>query len=145
MNNGTVLRVAGFTKDGNIRLTNGHTLKKDWGHWTYAYSQTSHSSQGRTCDVVLIADSEQSYPASSREQAYVSVSRGRRMAVIFTDSKENLLEAISQSDARTSATEMVADRDHRERAVAISRVNQHVQERFDGTPAEREREVAHER
>jgi conjugative relaxase-like TrwC/TraI family protein len=145
INNGTVLRVAGFTKDGNIRLTNGHTLKKDWGHWTYAYSQTSHSSQGRTCDVVLIADSEKSYPASSREQAYVSVSRGRRKALIFTDSKENLLEAISQSDARTSATEMVAERNHRERAVAIARVNQHGQERFDVTLAEREREIAHER
>jgi conjugative relaxase-like TrwC/TraI family protein len=143
INNGTVLRVRGFTEDGNIRLANGNTISRDWGHWTYAYTQTSHSSQGTTCDVVLIADSAMSYPASSREQAYVSVSRGRRKALIFTDSKEALLEAISQSDARVSATELLGDRDHRERAVAVVRRNQ--QERSNTRSSEHEREAFYER
>jgi hypothetical protein len=56
---------------------------------------------------VLIAQSAESLRASSREQFYVSVSRGRQQALVFTDDKQALLEAVKQTDPRMTATELV--------------------------------------
>ena len=81
---------------------------------------TSHASQGKTVDHVFIGQSSESFPASSREQFYVSVSRARQQATIYTDDKESLLDAVSRSDDRMTATEFVADHDHRVRVVHIS-------------------------
>jgi ATP-dependent exoDNAse (exonuclease V) alpha subunit len=70
---------------------------------------TSHASQGRNVKVVLIGQGAESFPASSREQFYVSVSRGKEEARIYTSDKEALREAIAQSEERLTATELVAD------------------------------------
>lgn len=107
LNNGSVYRIAGFTKRGDITLDNGWTVAKEFGHLTHGYVSTSHGSQGRTVDRVLIAQSSISLPASSREQFYVSVSRGRRSVSVFTDNKTMLQEAITRSDPRLSATELL--------------------------------------
>jgi ATP-dependent exoDNAse (exonuclease V) alpha subunit len=66
---------------------------------------TSHGSQGRTVARVLVVQSALSLPATNRTQAYVSASRGREMAVVLTDSKQALKDAIGRDDRRTSATE----------------------------------------
>ena len=42
------------------------------------------------------------------EQFYVSVSRGKQDVAIYTDCKTELLQAVSQSVQRTSATELLA-------------------------------------
>jgi len=106
LNNGAIYRVRGFDEDGNIQLANGWAVGREFGHLTHGYCTTSHASQGRTVDRVFIAQSEMSIPASSRQQAYVSLSRGRRSAVIFTSDKEALMEAVERSDERLSATEL---------------------------------------
>ena len=49
------------------------------------------------------------FPASSREQFYVSVSRARKGVVVYTDDKEALREAVQQSEERVSATELLND------------------------------------
>lgn len=121
LNNGSIVQVKGFTQTGDIRLTNGSTIRQDWGHWTYGYVQTSHAAQGRTVDVLLLAQSTDSFPASSREQLYVSVSRARKKATLYTSDKKALLEAVCQSDERLSASELVRDRDHDERAQVVAR------------------------
>lgn len=45
----------------------------------------------------------------SREQFYVSVSRGRSAMRLYTDDKDAIQKAIGESRARGSATELMAD------------------------------------
>lgn len=100
VSNGAVFRVVGFTKGGHIKLNNGRMLHKDFGFIAHAYATTSHSSQGATVDRVFMAQSAESFAATSKEQFYVSVSRGRKSVTIYTDSKENLKREIQQTSAR---------------------------------------------
>ncbi len=115
LNNGALYSVAGFTKNGNIRLNNGWEIDGAYGHLAHGYVTTSHASQGKTVDVVLIAQSAQSLPASSLEQFYVSVSRGRERVHVYTDDKDGLRDAIRRSGQRMSATELAGDRYDRAR------------------------------
>lgn len=107
--NGTTFNIDGFDKQGNIKLSNGSKLSKDYGHFTNGYVMTSHSSQGKTADKVVISQSSLSGRASSMEQFYVSVSRGRNATSIYTDNKKALLQAIKQTTQRKSATELVGN------------------------------------
>ncbi len=107
LNNGSLYRIDRFDNKGNIVLGNGWTVGKDFSHWAHGYVVTSHASQGKTVDRVFVGQSSQSFPASSREQFYVSCSRARERVIIYTDNKVDLREAINQSDERVSATEFV--------------------------------------
>ncbi len=106
--NGTTFNIHGFDKQGNIKLSNGSTISKDYGHFNLGYVMTSHSSQGKTADKVIISQSSATFRASSMEQFYVSVSRGKQAVSIYTDDKQSLKQAVSQSVQRTSATELVS-------------------------------------
>ncbi|MCA9244852.1 MAG: relaxase domain-containing protein [Phycisphaerales bacterium] len=110
LNNGGIFTVQGFNRAGDIVLANGWTLSKDFGHIDYGYVSTSYASQGKTVDRVFIGQSAISRPASSAQQFYVSVSRAREQAVIYTDDKSELLEAVSGADERPTATEFERDR-----------------------------------
>jgi predicted RNA-binding protein with PIN domain len=68
---------------------------------------TSHASQGKTTDKIIISQSSLSGKASSIEQFYVSVSRGRQAVSIYTDDKAELIKAVAQSTQRISATELL--------------------------------------
>jgi ATP-dependent exoDNAse (exonuclease V) alpha subunit len=78
--------------EGNlqIRLDSGQDVRfniREHPHLEYGYAVTSHSSQGATADRVLVhVDTEQAHDqlVSSR-LAYVSVSRGRFDAQIYTN------------------------------------------------------------
>ncbi|HZZ81930.1 MAG TPA: hypothetical protein VFE62_25750, partial [Gemmataceae bacterium] len=48
-----------------------------------------------------------SFAASSKEQFYVSTSRGTEQVTIYTEDKEELLDAVKQSEDRVTATEFV--------------------------------------
>jgi conjugative relaxase-like TrwC/TraI family protein len=132
LNNGSLHTVKGFASNGDIRLENGWCIPLDYGHLAYGYVVTSHASQGKTVDRVFIGQSSESFPASSREQFYVSVSRARERATIYTDDKAALLEAVSHSDERLSATELTSAQ--KRRALHL-RIDNHEQQR---------REVSHE-
>jgi len=106
--NGTTYNIHGFDKQGNIRLSNGSTISKDYGHFNLGYVMTSHSSQGKTAAKVIISQSSATFRASSMEQFYVSVSRGKQAVSIYTDDKQSLKQAVSQSVQRTSATELLS-------------------------------------
>ncbi len=110
LNNGTLYTIGAFTDKGDIVLReNGWEIAKDYGHIDHGYVVTSYASQGKSVDRVLIGQSSWSYAASSREQFYVSVSRGKREATIYTDDKEGLREAIDDSEQKLSATEFVRE------------------------------------
>ena len=142
LNNGAIYRVKGFTASGDIRLANGWTISREFGHIAYGYVVTSHASQGKTVDQVFIGQSSISEPASSREQFYVSVSRGREQATIYTDDKRALREAVDRSDDRMTATEMVWDRDQRERIAALRQMERQAEVALQPT---RGHEMTHER
>jgi molybdopterin biosynthesis enzyme MoaB len=108
LNNGDLLHVRGFDDAGNIETEERKTIGREFGHLTHGYVVTSHASQGTDVDRVLIAQSADSFGASSKEQFYVSVSRGRQQATIYTDSKLDLLDAVRRSDERLSAVELLS-------------------------------------
>jgi conjugative relaxase-like TrwC/TraI family protein len=107
LDNGTVHTVKGFTPTGDIELTSGAVLAKSYAHLVYGYCITSHAAQGKTVDRVLIAQSSESFPATSREQFYVSASRARQSLTVYTDDKARLRLAIQRSDPRVTATELM--------------------------------------
>ncbi len=113
LNNGSRYTIKGFTMGAASCWTMGGKLAKDFGHFTHGYVVTSHASQGKSVKQVFIAQSADSFGASSREQFYVSVSRGKQKATIYTDHVEALLEAVSHGDSRLTATEFIAERDGR--------------------------------
>jgi ATP-dependent exoDNAse (exonuclease V) alpha subunit len=146
LNNGAIFPVKTFDANGDIVLANGWTVANDYGFLSLGYCITSHAAQGKTVDHVFIGQSSQSFPASSREQFYVSASRGRKSVTVYTDDKESLLDAVSRTDDRLSATELVTGRELRERGATLQRL-----ERLTpATPipsqaAKREREAVYER
>ncbi len=107
LHNGDLVKIRGFDEAGHIVTEKGWTIAKDFGHLAHGYVVTSHASQGTDVDHVLIAQSTDSFPASSREQLYVSVSRGKRKATIYTNDKVALSEVVSRHDERVSATELL--------------------------------------
>jgi hypothetical protein len=107
INNGNEFVVKSFDRSGRIVLSNGAVLDPTHGlHLTYGYCQTSHSSQGKTVRDVLIAQSEGSFSAGSKEQFYVSVSRGKDTVRIFTDDRRGLQAAVGNSATRRSGIEL---------------------------------------
>lgn len=108
LNNGAIYSVKGFTSKGDLLTDAGVAIPKNYGHLTYGYVVTSHAAQGKSVSRVFIGQSSDSFPASSPEQFYVSVSRGKKQATVYTDDKRSLLEAVSTAADRQSATEFVA-------------------------------------
>lgn len=127
--NGSIYKIKDFTARGDLILNNGWRLSKDWGHITHGYVTTSHASQGKTVKRVLIAQSATSFPASGLEQFYVSISRGKTSAAIYTDDKEALLEAVSRTDNRLAATDLMLQRHRDARAVVLRQTAERVVER----------------
>ena len=121
LNNGAIYSIKRFDKKGNMVLSNKWTVPKEYGHFNHGYVVTSHSSQGKTVDHVIVGQSSESFPASSVEQFYVSVSRARQRATIYTDDKEALLDAVSKADDRFTATELIGDRKTREHRATRTR------------------------
>lgn len=106
--NGSLYNVTGFTKEGDVTLSNGWILDKSFGHLSHGLVTTSYASQGKTVDRVLISMGSESLPAISMQQFYVSASRGRESLRVFSDmNPAQLGEAIGRSDNRKSATEFV--------------------------------------
>ena len=111
LTNGAVYTVTRFTAHGDLVLSNGWVLPRSYGHLVHGYCMTSHASQGMTADVVLISQSAESFGASSREQFYVSCSRGRTGIKIYTDSVADLFEAVRRSHRQTSAADLLRGAD----------------------------------
>jgi ATP-dependent exoDNAse (exonuclease V) alpha subunit len=146
LNNGDLFTVSGFTDAGDLRLNNGWTISKDYGHIAHGLVVTSHASQGKTVDRVIIGQSSRSFRASSREQFYVSASRGRQQVLVFTDDKDELLQAVSRSDERLSGTELLAGVEDAHRRIIHERLAEQSREADAIAVVEHRREgIEHER
>jgi hypothetical protein len=94
-----------------LAMDNGREISVDlrkFRHFDYGYAVTSYSAQGLTFDRVLInADTRQSVRLLNDRTAYVAVSRARYDALIYTDSTQNLSEALNREINKTTAVEAV--------------------------------------
>lgn len=119
LNNGDALTVTGVSERGSITLRNDisgatHATGRDFGHLAHAHCVTSHAAQGRTVDEVFIFQPASTFPATDAKQFYVSVSRARHAAHIYTDNREELLHHAEDMRERPSALELVSMQRHRE-------------------------------
>jgi conjugative relaxase-like TrwC/TraI family protein len=80
---------------GMIITEDGCEIPIDFGHFQYGYTDTSHKSQGKTVDNVIIAAKRLDPKA-----AYVAPSRARYSVKIFTQNKETLFKSVSNSKNR---------------------------------------------
>ena len=110
LNTGWTFTLTGFTKGGDLVADNGWVIGRDFGHLAHGVATTSWSSQGKTVDHVLVAQSSASRPAVSLQQFYVSASRGKHSLTVYTDAKEDLRDAIARSEQRLTATELLRHR-----------------------------------
>jgi ATP-dependent exoDNAse (exonuclease V) alpha subunit len=80
-------------------------------HVDYGYTVTSFSSQGSTVDRVIVNDdSMRSSRLVNREQLYVSISRGRIDARVYTNDAEALRLAVTRDPKKEIALDAVKQR-----------------------------------
>ncbi len=113
LSNGQSLLVRSLTESGKVLLQSpdkktSYWLDKSFGHLDYAHCVTSHAAQGKTVDQVFIYQPAATFGATDAKQFYVSVSRGRKGARVYTDDKAALLNNASKAGDRQSALELVA-------------------------------------
>lgn len=110
--NGQLVRIKKIDGD-TITLSDGRKLPGSYRNFIHGYCISSQASQGKTVDHVFLGiDSQSAHAAASLEGFYVASSRGRYSCKIYTDSREELRDAIQNSSARQSAMELLAQLDH---------------------------------
>ena len=102
--------IESIEEDGRLRLKmdGGRTVELDprkHPHLDHGYAMTSHSSQGQTADRVLIhVDTELgAKDLLNSRMAYVSVSRGRYDAQIYTNNAPTLEQELSRDVSHSPA------------------------------------------
>jgi conjugative relaxase-like TrwC/TraI family protein len=98
----TSVDVTQVTLDG-VELASRGALHLDQG-----IVVTSHASQGKTVDQVIVSVPVESFSQANEAQFYVSMSRARKAMHLFTDSKVALREAVARKSARLSPWELIA-------------------------------------
>jgi conjugative relaxase-like TrwC/TraI family protein len=93
LNNGELVTVVRIEPDARLVVEDDKggrkTLSQEQRLFTRGYAVTSYASQGKTVDTVLLADAA-NRAATNQKQWYVSISRGRRRALIFTPDRAGL-------------------------------------------------------
>ena len=80
----------------------------DWRlrHVDYGYASTSHAAQGATVDRVIVnVDTERGVRLVNRRQFYVSFSRARHDARLYTDNADALARAAGREQLKATALE----------------------------------------
>ena len=139
-----MLEVTSVKKDGTILLKNTsgkstHKIHKDYGHIAHAYCITSHASQGKTVDEVFISQPAATFPATDAKQFYVSVSRGRNGAHIYTDNKQELLQHAERLGDRQSALELMTKKNQ-----TAELAKQHARNTMNKTPIKTPKQPKHD-
>ena len=99
--NGELVTVSRVDESGKIHLTDGRVMPENYRHFTHGYAVTTHASQGKTVDAVIITGD-----SMSRELFYVAASRGRESVTVLTSDIDALRESVCQSGQRASASEL---------------------------------------
>jgi len=113
ISNGALGTIGSIDQTGTARITldSGKSYRLDLHAVRYVdhgYAVTSHSSQGKTTrNVLTVVDTKHSKLLVNRQQFYVSASRAKEQARIYTDSLTALPGAVRRSHEKTSAVEHV--------------------------------------
>ena len=99
--NGEIVTVNRIDQHGSIGLEDGRVVPPNFRQFTCGYAVTAHRSQGKSVDEVII-----SADGMKKELFYVAASRGRESVRIITSDKDMLRDAVAQSNARRSASEL---------------------------------------
>jgi conjugative relaxase-like TrwC/TraI family protein len=75
-------------------------------HLDQGIAVTSHASQGKTVDQVIVSAPVEAFSQVNQAQFYVSMSRARSAMHLVTDSKEALREAVCRPSERIAALEL---------------------------------------
>ncbi|MGE3109312.1 MAG: MobF family relaxase [Phycisphaerales bacterium] len=119
---GVCHRITGFTLSGDIKLSNGSILPRDFGHITHGYCQTIRAAVGLNADhVILIHPADDKRPQAAG-WLFSGLSRGTKSTQIFTDDTKALFEQVardlerravrSAGAVRTPAAELEPRRPH---------------------------------
>jgi conjugative relaxase-like TrwC/TraI family protein len=79
-------------------------------HLDHGYCLTVHAAQGQTCERVLVEADTKSLTANESSY-YVSISRARESATIYTDDREMLPESLSRADEKSAALDVKPERE----------------------------------
>jgi conjugative relaxase-like TrwC/TraI family protein len=109
LRNGELVEVKTLHPDGSVGLVDGRTLPSTFRHFTHGYASTSHAAQGKTVDHGILLLGPDGLKAANLQQAYVSNSRFRERQLIFTSDKAAAWEAMSRSNDRPLALEVLPD------------------------------------
>jgi len=93
--NGKVVTVESVQSDGSIVMRDGLVVPSTYRQFTHGYVVTSHKSQGKTADYVVVAAAK-----LDEKAAYVATSRGRYSCYIHTPDKNHLIAGARQSSLR---------------------------------------------
>jgi len=99
LNNG--LRTVVGIDDGKITLDKGEIVRNGAAlHIDQGIAVTSHASQAKTVDQVIVSVPVGSFSQANEAQFYVSMSRARFAMHLFTDSKVALRDAVTRPSTR---------------------------------------------
>jgi ATP-dependent exoDNAse (exonuclease V) alpha subunit len=91
-------------------LADGRLIDADEAlHLDQGIAVTSHASQGKTVDQVIVSVPVSAFSQANEAQFYVSMSRARTAMHLYTDSKAALKEAVMWPSARVSPSELTRD------------------------------------
>jgi len=106
--NNELCRIAAIDQAG-IHLDDGRLIKvAEAVHLDQGIAVTSHASQGKTVDQVIVSVPVSAFSQANQAQFYVSMSRARASMHLFTDSKAALKEAVMRPSERLSPYERYA-------------------------------------
>lgn len=127
LHNGELVTVARVESTGALVVTDERGATKTLGPsqrlLVRGYAVTSYASQGKTADIVIVADAG-NRAATSRQQWYVSISRGRKKVVVLTPDRTALRENIQRSSERELALEEKRERVRAEQESIARRARQ---------------------
>jgi ATP-dependent exoDNAse (exonuclease V) alpha subunit len=104
---------------GKIMFDKGEIVRNGaFLHIDQGIAVTSHASQAKTVDQVIVSVPVRAFSQANEAQFYVSMSRARSAMYVFTDSKVALREAVTKPSKRLSSWEIVNGGD-KERALKV--------------------------
>jgi len=116
--NNELLTVSGI-RERAITVEKGEIVSRGALHLDQGIAVTSHASQGKTVDQVIVSVPVEAFSQTNEAQFYVSMSRARKAMHLVTDSKAALREAVCRPSKRLSPWELIREA-NQERALQAS-------------------------
>src|SRR3984893_18564100 len=101
------LRTVVGVDEGKIMFDKGEIVRNGAAlHIDQGFAVTSHASQAKTVDQVIVSVPVRAFSQANEAQFYVSMSRARFAMHVFTDSKVSLRDAVTRPSRRLSSWEL---------------------------------------